>query len=64
MKKKKQAKGKAKTSRKRSGVKDLTTKKAATVRGGLPAVQKVRDAAARFGDPIPTASIRPGYLKI
>jgi len=63
MKKKKQAKGKAKTSRKRSGVKDLTTKKAAAVRGGLPAVQKARAAAARFGDPIPTESISLNYGK-
>lgn len=39
MKKKTKGKGKARTSRKRSAVKDLSAKKAATVKGGLlPAV--------------------------
>ncbi len=39
MKKKAKVKGKAKTSRKRSAVKDLSAKKAGSVKGGLPAVQ-------------------------
>ena len=45
MKKKAKVKGKAKTSRKRSAVKNLSAKKAGAVKGGLlpPAVQKAGD---------------------
>jgi hypothetical protein len=55
--------GKAKASRKRSAVKDLPAKKAATVRGGLPAVQKVREAAARQ-ESLPTEQLSVNYAKI
>jgi hypothetical protein len=54
----------AKASRKRAGVKDLSAKKAAVVRGGLPAVQKVREAAARVAPEVPTDQISVNYGKI
>jgi hypothetical protein len=58
VKKKKAAKtGKAKTSRKRAGVKDLSAKKAAVVRGGLP-------AAARMSPGVPTEQLSVNYGKI
>jgi hypothetical protein len=45
-KKKAKVKGKAKTSRKRSAMKDLSAKKEGAVKGGLlPAVQKVGDGS-------------------
>ena len=65
MKKKKATRaGKAKSSPKRAGVKDLSAKKAAVVRGGLPAVQKVREAAARMSPEVPTDQISVNYGKI
>jgi hypothetical protein len=56
--------GKAKTARSRSRVKDLSAKKAATVRGGLPAVQKVRDAAVKIAPDLPTEQLAVNYVKI
>lgn len=55
-------KAKTKASRKRSSVK-LPAKKAATVRGGLPAVQKVREAAAQQ-ESLPTEQVAFNYAKV
>jgi hypothetical protein len=54
--------GKAKVSRKRSAVKKVSAKKAAAVHGGLPAVQKVREAAAQ-PQSLPTEPAGPNYSK-
>jgi hypothetical protein len=46
-----------------AGLRDLATKKGATVRGGLPAVQKVREAATVQPDR-PTEEVAFYYNKI
>ncbi len=53
---------KTKASRKRSAVKKPSARKPAAVRGGLPAVQKVREAAAQ-PQSLPTEPAAPSYSK-
>ena len=52
-------KGKAKTSPKRSAVKDLSAKKAGSVKGGLPAVQ-----LQGRGHKVSTGSLLPAVQKV
>ena len=61
MKKKAAKTGKAKTSRKRSATKDLSAKKAGSVKGGLlPAVQPASSYRILAGD----GSVRPGDIAV